>query len=61
MAKPSKITRSSPTGKFVGTSRVLGTTKDGVDILKPRGRSTHFTVKELRAAITSVRASKEAG
>jgi len=35
--------------------KVLGVTKDGVRILKPKVRSAHFTQKELRSAIASVR------
>ena len=59
MAKATtKIGRDGKSGKFVGTTRVLGTTKDGVNILKPRGRSTHFTQKELRDTILSVRSAK---
>lgn len=55
-----KTDRSGKTSKFVGTSRVLGTTKDGVNILKPRGRPTHFTAKELRDAILAARTTKTA-
>lgn len=40
--------------------KVLGVTKDGVRILKPKGKPTHFTQKELRSAIASVRAAKRA-
>ncbi len=59
MAKATtKTGRDGKSGKFVGTTRVLGTTKDGVNILKPRGRSTHFTQKELRDTILSVRSAK---
>jgi len=43
------------------TSRkVLGTTKDGVSILKPEGDATHFTPTELDAAVASVRAADKA-
>ena len=38
---------------------VLGTTKDGVRILKPKGRATNFTAKELRSAVRSVQAAKK--
>jgi hypothetical protein len=41
--------------KRVPGSKVLGTTKDGVRILKPRGRATHFTQKELLGAVASAR------
>jgi hypothetical protein len=62
MAKSSSNTaRSAKTGKLVGGSKVLGTTKDGVHILKPRSRATHFTQKELRDAVASVIAAKRAG
>lgn len=61
MAKATiKLSRNGKTGKFVGTARVLGTTRDGVNILKPRGRSTHFTPKELRDAILTVKNAKTA-
>lgn len=39
---------------------VLGVTRDGVRILN-QGKATHFTQKELRDAVRSVRASKRAG
>lgn len=58
---PSKHTRSAKTGQYVAGKPVLGTTKDGVRILKPNGRATHFTPKELRDAVASVMASKRAG
>jgi hypothetical protein len=40
---------------------VLGTTSDGVRILKPKGRATHFTVPQLEAAISRVRAKRASG
>lgn len=57
MTKSGNLKRSAKAGKFV-SGRVLGTTKDGVHILKPRGPATHFTQKELRDAVASARASK---
>jgi hypothetical protein len=57
----SKAVRDSETGRFVGGYKVLGTTKDGVKILKPKGRATHFTEKELREAIAIVRSAQKAG
>lgn len=51
------LKRNAKSGKFM-TSKVLGTTKDGVVILKPRGAATHFTPKELRDAVASARAAK---
>jgi hypothetical protein len=42
-------------------SKVLGTTFDGVQILKPKGKATHFTVPELEAAISRVRAARSSG
>ncbi len=56
-----KVARSAVSGRFVGGHKVLGTTKDGVKILKPKGPPTHFTDKELREAIATVRSSKKAG
>jgi hypothetical protein len=43
------------------TSKVLGTTSDGVRILKPKSRPTHFTVPQLKAAISRVRAARASG
>jgi hypothetical protein len=61
MAKaPYKAGRSVRSGQFVAGKPVLGTTKDGVRILKPNGRPTHFTQKELRDAVASV-VAKRAG
>ena len=42
-------------------SKVLGTTSDGVRILKPKSRATHFTARELEAAISRVRAARSSG
>jgi hypothetical protein len=42
-------------------AKVLGTTFDGVRILKPKGKATHFTVPELEAAISRVRAARSSG
>ncbi len=51
----SKIGRDSRTGEFIDGYRVLGRTRDGVAILKPKEGATHFTDKELRDAISAVR------
>jgi hypothetical protein len=56
-----KVGRSANSGRFVGGYKVLGTTKDGVRILKPKGHATHFTDKELRKAIATVRSAQKAG
>jgi hypothetical protein len=39
-------------------SKVLGTTFDGVKILKPKYKATHFTTGELRRAIANARATR---
>jgi len=58
----SKIERSAKAGAFSAGGKVLGTTKDGVRILKPRSKATHFTVKELQRAIAVARdAAKRPG
>jgi hypothetical protein len=57
----SRTGRDAKTGCFVGGYKVLGTTKDGVRILKPKGHATHFTDKELRKAIATVRSAQKAG
>ncbi|MBM3550677.1 MAG: hypothetical protein FJX45_02695 [Alphaproteobacteria bacterium] len=66
MAKSSKKTLSArEVRKLAGCSlvnapKVLGKTKDGVRILKPKGKATHFSEKEIRDAISTVRAAKRA-
>jgi hypothetical protein len=57
----SRTSRDAKAGRFIGGYKVLGTTKDGVRILKPRGHATHFTDKELRKAIATVRSAQKAG
>jgi hypothetical protein len=61
-AKTSKVV-SRKTSKVASrkSSKVLGTTSDGVRILKPKGRATHFTVPQLEAAISRVRAKRASG
>jgi hypothetical protein len=77
MTKPSKsqdskAPRSAKKASKVGASKtskpasrkspeVLGTTFDGVKILKPKYKATHFTVQELEAAISRVRAARSSG
>jgi hypothetical protein len=58
MAKSSKkvLSASKAGERFAGT-KVLGVTKDGVRILKPRGKATHFTGSELREAVATARAA----
>jgi len=46
--------------KHAAGPKVVGVTKDGVRILKPKGKATHFTPKELRDAVATARASKRA-
>ena len=41
-------------------SKVLGRTRDGVNILR-QGRATHFTEKELREAVATAMAAHKAG
>jgi hypothetical protein len=61
MAKISKkMGQGSKSAKSVAGVKVLGTTKDGVRILKPKGKATHFTQKELHGAVASARAAKKA-
>jgi hypothetical protein len=61
-AKTSKV-GSHKTSKLASrkASKVLGTTSDGVRILKPKGRATHFTAPQLEAAISRVRAARASG
>jgi hypothetical protein len=58
-AKTSKsVSRKTSKVTSHKTSKVLGTTSDGVRILKPKRRATHFTVPQLKAAISRVRAAR---
>ncbi|RNJ51753.1 hypothetical protein [Methylocystis hirsuta] len=67
MAKGSKKnlgaseTRKLAARVLTNAPKVLGVTKDGVRILKPKGEATHFSSKEIRDAIATVRAAKRAG
>ncbi len=45
------IRRDVKTGEFVSA----GKTKDGVQISRPKGNAKHFTKKEVRDAVSSVR------
>jgi hypothetical protein len=61
MAKVSNKTAYGGKGcKRFAEPKALGVTKDGVRILKPKGKATHFTPKELRDAVAAARASKRA-
>lgn len=64
-----KITKSGSTGKTAKTAAgsalsqvekqgVRVKTKDGVSILKPTSRATHFSNRELRSAVEDARRSK---
>jgi hypothetical protein len=57
----SKTARDANIRHSVGGYKVLGTTKDGVRILKPKGHATHFSEKESRKAIATVRSAPKAG
>jgi hypothetical protein len=56
---PAKAARVSRTAKSAAR-KILGITKDGVRILKPRWNATHFTQKEVRRAVARARASNRA-
>jgi hypothetical protein len=47
----SSVRRSSRSGR---DNSVLGTTKDGIKILKPPGPATHFTARQIREVIREV-------
>ncbi len=61
MAKSFKnVVSTGKTGKRFAGTKVLGVTKDGVRILKPKGKATHFTGSELREAVATARATTRA-
>jgi hypothetical protein len=51
MTKASKIAHSARSGAY----RAAGKTDDGVTILMPKTKPTHFTRGEIRRAITELR------
>jgi hypothetical protein len=60
MSKVKRVARNAKSGRFVGGYEVLGRTDDGVQILKPKGKPTSFTVRQLKKAIATAR-SKSSG
>jgi hypothetical protein len=54
-----KVLKSTGRGRQAG-AKVFGVTKDGVRILTPKGKATHFTWEELRDTVAAVRAAKRA-
>jgi hypothetical protein len=51
--------RTSSTGKKTASaSRIVGKTRDGVVILRPKARPKHFTSQEIRDTIREVVRSK---
>ncbi len=58
-AKP-KPASDDKTPRSVGGYRVLGRSREGVLILKPKGKPQSFTVTELKKAIRAARAAKAA-
>jgi hypothetical protein len=53
-----KVKRSGSTGGYVDGHRVLGKTREGIIILRPKGNATHFTDREILKAIHAVRSAK---
>jgi hypothetical protein len=57
--KALKVTsRKAPKVTSRRASKIMGTTSDGVRILKPKARATHFTANELEAAISRALAAR---
>jgi hypothetical protein len=52
--KPAKTSRS-------GTYKVAGRTRDGVSILAPKTKPTHFTAREMRSTISELRREGKIG
>lgn len=55
------MAKSRTKGKAASTSRSLGTTYDGVKVLKPKTKPTHFTSQQIRAAIRTLQAKDKGG
>jgi hypothetical protein len=61
VAMPMK--RATTAGKNARTkpsSKVLGVTGDGVNILKPKKKATNFSTSALRSAVAKARAARTA-
>jgi hypothetical protein len=52
------IRRTSSRGKKAEASRIVGKTRDGVIILRPKARPKHFTSQEIRDTIREVIGNK---
>lgn len=59
MTKSTKKMAVTAKAKKVRSEKVLGVTKDGVRILKPKSRATHFTQRELREAVAYAQAARK--
>jgi hypothetical protein len=57
MAKRPRKTRDSQSGRY----EAAGKTHDGVTILMPKTKPTHFTTREIRTTITEVRRDAATG
>lgn len=56
----SKAIPAKADSESVAGYKVVGVTKDGVRILKSKGRATHFTAREIRDAVATARATRTA-
>ena len=50
--------KASGLKKSAQTYEVVGTTSDGVKVLRPKAKPTHFTTQEIRKAINAVRSGQ---
>jgi hypothetical protein len=55
MEKKEKMQRQSGRTGAAAAYRVVGTTSDGVKILRAKAKPTHFTSKQIRATIDDLK------
>lgn len=52
--------KDGTTAQYVGRRRVLSVTSDGVVILRPKGKATHFTDRQVIDAVAKARTRQTA-
>ncbi len=55
------MAKTSVKGKAAGSYRSVGTTYDGVKVIKPKTKPTHFTAAQVKSAVAKAMKELEAG
>jgi hypothetical protein len=56
-AAPARASKKASSGSY----QVVGTLPDGVKVLKPKSKPTHFTSKQIRSTILEIRRKADRG